>query len=153
MKNPAIIIILLVASLAIGLGWWWLHPRDARRENMGEFESDMTEALLHGIIQDFDGNQPKPYYVTFGEAGTEPSRVFMARFSAHNPRVQGIVGASPGRGVVVQIIRIKRITEGAFVYSVKFPNLPAGDNRFLYRLSNASGNWAIERKLPDVLGR
>jgi len=130
---------------------------------MAEFETDLTETLVRGIIQEMDAGQPKYYYVAFGEERTDPSRLFMAQFAGHIPPTRGISSAFNKRngqlvetahartGVIIQIIRFKKIDAETVDVLVQFPNQPVGENRFVYRMSCQAGKWSIQRHLPLVL--
>jgi hypothetical protein len=164
MKKIVLIMLLAVLVVAGGGGWWLYSPHDPRRANMVEFESDMTAGLLRGIIQDLDADQPKAYFVAFGEARTEPSRLFMARFAGHNPPVRGISSSFTTRngqvvetarartGVFIQILYCKQVTPGTFDVLVLFPKLPEGENRFTYRVFDKGGVWTILRRAPAIKG-
>ena len=161
--NKSVLILLMAGLLAAGVGGWWFHsPHDARRVNMEAFESEMTAGLLRGIIQELDADQPKAYFVAFGEARTEPSRLFMARFAGHNPPVRGIASSftmNNGQemettrartGVFIQILHCQQVTPGTFDVLVLFPKLPDGENRFTYRMFNQGGDWTILRRSPAI---
>ena len=158
------------ATIAISLGilavvtWWLLaHSHHSRKSNMAEFETDLTETLVRGIMQEMDGAQPKYYYVAFGEERTDPSRLFIARFASHIPPTRGISSAFDKRngqvvetaharmGVIIQIVRFKKIDAETMDVLVQFLNQPAGENRFAYRMSGQGGKWSIQRHLPVVL--
>jgi len=154
----------MVFGMMVAGGWWLLtHTHNPRRANMAEFETDMTEALMRGIMQELDAGQAKFYFVAFGEERTDPSRLFIARFAAHFPPVRGISSAFTRRngqvietahaqiGVIIQVIRIKKIDAETFDVLVQFPKSPAGGNRFAYRMADDGGKWNIQRRLPVVL--
>ena len=165
--------ILIIAALVLGLfasgGWLWFHGRDARQANMVAFESDVTESLIQGIMQEMDADQPKFYFVGFGREKTDPSRLFIARFATHVPQVRGASSAfmkrnghlmetSSGRtGVTIQILRLKPIKAsqdnggGGVEALVVFPKSPADENRFNYRLVQDGGKWVIKYKLATKL--
>jgi hypothetical protein len=161
--KKALIIMLVLGGLLAGGGWLWGRAHDPRRANMAEFETDMTEALVRGIMQELDADQAKFYFVAFGEGRTDPSRLFIARFAAHFPPVRGISSAFTRRngqmletahartGVIIQVVRIKKINAGTFDVLVQFPKEPAGESRFAYRMADAGGKWGIQRRLPVVL--
>jgi hypothetical protein len=87
----------------------------------------------------------------------------MARFAGHAPPVRGISSAYTRRngqtqetahaqtGVIIQLARIKKIDATTFDVLVRFPNQPAGDNRFAYRMADDTGKWGIQRRLPVVV--
>jgi hypothetical protein len=151
--------------VAVAAGWWLHLTHDPRRANMAAFESDMTEGLLRGIIQELDAGQPKAYFVSFGAAQTDPSRLFMARFGGHNPPVRGLSSSFTLRdgqrvetarartAVFIQILRCQQFSPETFDVLVLFPKLPDGENRFTYRVFNQSGNWTILRRVPEMRGR
>jgi hypothetical protein len=161
--SKSILILCLAGILtAVGVGWW-LHARhNPRAANMAEFENDVTDGLLRGIIQEQDADQPKAYFVSFGADQTDPSRLFMARFGGHNPPVRGISSSFTLQGgqrvetarartaVFVQVLRCRQFSPGTFDVLVLFPKLPDGENRFTYRVSNQSGDWTILRRVPEL---
>jgi hypothetical protein len=161
--KKAIIIVIILGALVLAAGWLVVHSHHTRKSNMVEFETDLTETLVRGIIQEMDAGQPKYYYVAFGEGRTDPSRLFMARFASHIPPTRGISSAYDTRngqvtetaharlGVIIQIVRFKKIDEETMDVLVQFPNQAAGENRFAYRLSSQGGKWSIQRRLPIVL--
>jgi hypothetical protein len=161
MKKTWIIALFLGLLVAAG-GGWFIHGHDARRANREAFETDLTEGLVQGIMQEMDADGPKFYFLAFGAEQTNPSRLFIARFARHFPPVRGIASAfmlrngkmvetAGGRaGVVIQIIRCKKIGPGTADLRVVFPKLPAGGNRFVYRLTDTGGKWTIQSRQPDV---
>jgi len=146
-----LIITALMALLALaGTGWWGLaRPHDARRVNILAFETAPTEGLVNGIIQALDADGPKWYLLTFGDAQTEPSRLFMARFARHYPPVHGLGRSGNDRGaVIIQVERLQRVNDTTVDALVCFPGEPDYQNRFTYRLTNDGSAWTIKWRLP-----
>ena len=155
--SPGILLILLLTAVVAGA--WWLHPsHPTRRANVADFESDMTEGLLRGIIQELDAGQPPVYFVAFGEARTEPTPAFVARFADHFPPVRAftssvttptglVLETSTGRaGVIIQIISFKEYVPGTFDVRVSLSNQPAGRDQCIYRVFNRGGEWIIKSR-------
>jgi len=144
-----LVVIAIVAILALG-GWWWLaRPHDARRANLLAFETDATADLVNGIMQALDADGPKWYLLTFGEAQTEPSRLFIARFARHYPPMHGLGRSGNGRGaVIIQVERLQRVNDTTLDAVVQFPGEPDDQNRFTYRLTSNGGAWTIKWRLP-----
>jgi hypothetical protein len=162
--KKTIIIALVLGLLAAG-GWWLLAARhNSRQANMEKFESDLTENLVDEIMQENDAVKPQRYFLAFGEERTDPSRLFIARFARHFPPVRGISSSvmtrngqvtetANGRaGVFIQILRVKKNLSGTFDVLVAFPKLPAGENRFVYRMANDNGKWSLIGKSADASG-
>jgi hypothetical protein len=160
--KKTVIITLILGMIISGVGWWKLHhARIPRRANVVEFESDMTEALLRGIFQELDASKPSVYFVAFGETQTAPGSAFIARFADHRPPVRSLVSSTmpangmtietaTGRaGVIIQIISFKEFISGTFDVRVSFSNLPPGHVRFVYRVSNVTGEWKIKSRKPE----
>jgi hypothetical protein len=161
MRRKAVVIGLMLAIVAGGVcGWKFLHRKSPRRANVMEFESDMTEALLRGIFSELDSGKPPVYFVAFGEARTEPSYAFIARFANHRPPVRSFISSvstpsgmvletSTGRvGVIIQIVSFKQYIPGTFDVLVVLSNQPAGRDRFTYRIFNAGGEWRVKSRKP-----
>ena len=157
MKKIAIITLIL-GMIASGACWWkFHHASNPPRANVAEFESDMTEGLLRGIFQELDAGNPAVYFVAFGEARTEPSPAFIARFADHVPPVRIftssvltpnglILETSTGRaGVIIQIISFKEYIPGTFDVLVALSN----NNRFVYRVSNTTDAWKIKSRKAE----
>jgi hypothetical protein len=158
MKKAAIIALFLILA---GVAWWgWHRPKNPRFANVAEYETDMTEALLRGILQEQDAGRPPVYFVAFGETLAAPGPDFIARFADHEPPVRSLISStipanrmiietSTGRvGLIVQIINLKEFIPGTFDVCVRFSNLPSGRDRFTYRISNIAGEWKIESRKP-----
>ncbi len=155
MKMP-LIIALILGLVAAGVWWLYAANHHSRQENMVEFESDTTEGLLRVIIQELDAENPRFYFIAFGKEGTDPSRLFIARFASHVPSVRVASAAftlrngklqetASGRsGETIQIIRVKKIKDGIAEGLVRFANLPAGQNQFTYRIAEEDGKWILK---------
>jgi len=150
MKTPSLIIAVAALLAVAAVGWWELAgPHDARRANILAFETDPTEGLVNGIIQALDADSPKWYLLTFGEAQTEPSRLFIARFARHYPPMHGLGRSGNGRGaVIIQVERLQRVNDTTLDAVVQFPGEPDDQNRFTYRLTSNGGAWTIKWRLP-----
>lgn len=153
--KKTLVLTLIFWVLAVG-GWWLLGPAHLERHAyvLG-FESDQTEALVNRIIQEGDADGPKGYLLTFGDNEIEPSRLFIARFARHDPPVHGLgkSGAGP-EAVVIQVLRLQKINPGTVDALVQFPNQPAGQNRYTYRLLDQDGVWAVKWRLAvNKIGR
>jgi hypothetical protein len=154
-----ILAIALVLGLAIGL-WWRHQPAHPAPVNASLFETDMTEHLVRGILSELKPPVPPVCFLAFGEGGTSPSSEFIARFADCQPTVRscGAAAAPPigqyfeistGRpGLVVHVIRFQEFVPGTFDVLVRFTNLPAGSDRFSYRISHLAGEWKIESRKP-----
>ncbi|MFZ1073382.1 MAG: hypothetical protein WAO21_08085 [Verrucomicrobiia bacterium] len=159
MKKTAIILTLILGIIAVGVVWRVHRASSPQQVDAAEFESDMTEALLRGILPEL---QDAPVcFVAFGEGKTAPSWPFIARFAGSHPSVESFKSSvhppggkvfeiSTGRtGVIVQIISLKEYVPGTFDVLVAFSNLPSGRDRFVYRISGTGGDWTIKSRKPE----
>jgi hypothetical protein len=157
MKKAAIIALVL-GIVAAGVVWRMHHARTPHPVEVAGFESDMTEGLLRGIFPEL--KNASVCFVAFGEDKTEPSWAFITRFADSHPPVKSfkssvfppggkILEVSTGRvGVIIQIISFKEFIPGTFDVLVALSTMPPGHDRFVYRVSNATGEWIIKsRKL------
>ena len=90
-----------------------------------------------------------------------PSGAFIARFAGSHPLVESfkystrppggkVIEVSTGKtGVIVQIISFREFIPGTFDVLVAFSNLPASQNRFVYRVSNMNGGWEIKSRKQE----
>ena len=120
----------------------------------------MTEGLVREILTELQPNAPSVCFLAFGEGGTPPSSEFLARFAGSQPAVRSYGSAasppiakffevSTGKsGLVVHIIHFQEFVPGTFDVLVAFSNLPAGHDRFTYRLSNIAGDWKVKSRSP-----
>jgi hypothetical protein len=155
--------LLLVLSLAL-LGaagiWWWQRPAHPAPVKASLYETDMAEALVRSILAELKTDAPPVCFLAFGEGGTPPGREFLARFAGSHPAVRscGSSAAPPigkffeistGKpGLVVHIIRFKEFVPGTFDVLVSFSNLPAGQDRFTYRVAQIAGEWTVKSRKP-----
>jgi hypothetical protein len=155
------------AIIAVGLGlalagsFWWLRPpAHPPLVNASLYETDMTEGLVRGILSELKPPVPPVCFLAFGEGFTPPSQTFIARFAGNRPPVRSCVFAasaigknfevSTGRpGLIVHVIRCQKIIPGTFDVWVALSNLPPGHDHFIYRVSNAIGEWKIENRKPE----
>jgi hypothetical protein len=152
--------IVLVLALAGGL-WWWHHPAHPAPVNASIYETDMTEGLVREILLELKPPVPPVCFLAFGDGTTPPSQKFIARFagsqtavrscgSAASPPTGQFFETSTGRpGLVVHIISFKEFIPGTFDVRVSFSNLPNGQDRFVYRVSNVTGEWKIKSHKPE----
>jgi hypothetical protein len=156
MKKAAVIVLILGLAVS-GVCWWgFYHAKAPQPARVAEYESDMMEGLLRGIFRQLDESNLAVYFLAFGEARTEPSGAFIARFADHHPPVRRFTSSvvapggmvfetSTGRpGVIIQVISFKESSAGTFDVLVAFSNRPAGRDRVLYRISNDGGEWLIK---------
>jgi len=154
-------ILFSLALLAV-VGWWGLaHYRHHQPVAVAEFETDLTAGLVQGIIQELAADESSVYFITFGEAQTEPSPGFIARFAGQFPPVRSlessvhtpnglILDTASGRpGVIIQILRIKPVIPGTCDVWVTFPNRRAGPKDLTYRVFDQDGAWTIKSRLPS----
>jgi len=141
---------------------WWRHTRLPPRVNASEFENEMTASLVHELLRELATNNPPPVcFLAFGEGQTPPSYNFVAQFSGSYPALRGSgSSASPpigkyfevsnGRpGLILRLVRIRAITPSSHEVVVAFSNLPAGRNRFRYRVSKLAGDWSVANRKPE----
>jgi hypothetical protein len=158
MRRSAITIFLV---LALAGGFVWLHhPAHPAPVNASLYEMDMTEGLVRGILTELKPPVPSICFLAFGDGFTSPSPAFIARFAGSQPAVRscGSAVSPPGGmffemstgkpGLVVHILSFKELIPGTFDALVAFSNLPAGHNRFTYRVSNRNSEWKIESRKP-----
>ena len=156
------VIIAVGLGLALAGSFWWLRPpAPPPRVNASLYETDMTEGLVRGILSELKPPVPPVCFLAFGEGFTPPSQTFLARFAGNRPPVRSCGSAvsppigqdievSTGRpGLMVHVIRFKKIIPGTFDVWVALSNLPPGHDHFIYRVSQAIGEWKIESRRPD----
>ena len=155
------VIIAVGLGLALAGSFWWLRPpAPPPRVNASLYETDMTEGLVRGILSELKPPVPPVCFLAFGEGFTPPSQTFIARFAGNRPPVRSCVFAasalgknfevSTGRpGLMVHVIRCKKIIPGTFDVVVALSNLPPGHDHFIYRVSNATGEWKIQSRQPE----
>ena len=163
MRNPRFIVVwVLLAAAVAGGGWWWLHHSERPPQvNAAEYETDMTEGLLRAVLREFEGTGTGLCFLAFGEGPTRPSRPFIARFDGTTPALQSCGAAeSPPNlgkyfdkgngmpGVLIEVVKFKEITPDGFDVVVAFSHLPAGQDRFTYRVSRIGGEWIVRNRKP-----
>jgi hypothetical protein len=153
----ALPIAILAVMLAAGV-WWRLHPAHPPAVQASLYETDMVEGLVRGILTEMKPNGPPVCFLAFGDGETAPSRAFLGRFDESEPKVRGCgAAASPpvGRhfefstgqpGLEIHIIRFKEIVPWSFEVLVRFSNLPAGRDRFSYRVTRQANEWKIQSR-------
>jgi hypothetical protein len=156
MKRISIAIFLGLAL--IGGFRWWHHPKHPAPVNASLYETEMTEGLVRAMLAELKPPVPPVCFLAFGDGATPPSREFIVRFAGSQPTVRSCdstasppIGAyfetSTGRpGLVIHIIRFKEFIPGTFDVLVSFSNLPAGHDRFTYRIANLGGDWVIRSR-------
>jgi hypothetical protein len=156
-----VFLVILGLALMVAGGLWWRH-RAAHPPpvNASIYETDMTEHLVRLILVEVRPTAPPVCFLAFGEGGTPPSQQFLARFFGSQPAVRsyGSAAAPPiakyfevstGKpGLVIHVIRFKEIIHGTFDVLVAFSNLPAGHDRFTYRVSELGGEWTLKSRTP-----
>jgi hypothetical protein len=159
--RTVLIVIGLGLVLAGGLWWRHSHPAHAAPVNASIYETDMVASLVRNILGEFKPPLPSVCFLAFGDGTTPPSEEFIARFADSQPAVQSCGSAasppvgqsfetSTGRpGLVVHVVRFKEFTPGTFDVEVSFSNLPAGHDRFTYRLVHLGGEWQVKSRQPD----
>ena len=160
MRRATVILLLILVVLGGGLSWW-RHAKIPPRVNASEYESDMTEGLVRGVVRELGTGAPPVCFLAFGEGRTPPSSAFIARFANTYPAVRSSSSAasppigqyfqfSNGRpGLIVRIIRFREITPTAYDAVVSFSNLPAGRDHYLYRVVNQGGDWVVLSRKPE----
>ncbi len=156
-----VIIIALALGLVLAGGLWWRHhPAHSAPVNASIYETDMTENLVRGILTELNPPVPPVCFLAFGDGSTSPSQNFIARFDGSRPAVRRCgsaafppVGkyfevATGKAGLVVHIVSFREFIPGTFDVLVSFSNLPAGHDRFTYRVKNLVGEWKIESRKP-----
>jgi hypothetical protein len=160
MRHAKTILVLITAAIVIGLGYrvFFSTPKEFRQVDVAEYESEMTEALLRGILQDIGTNGGAGLFLAFGHRLTSPTDAFLEKFSGHVPPVRSyaassvsptgdILDATSGNaGVMIQIAKIERKSDGEFDVEAAMSNLPASSNRFLYTLVQRDGEWVVRSR-------
>jgi len=141
--------------LVAGGVWWWLRPAHPAPVNASIYETDMMEALVRGVLPEFQPAPPAVCFLAFGEGTTAPSATFISRFAGSQPVVRGCDNAvmppvgrqfetSTGKpGCLIHIIQFREITPDAFDVLVRFSHLPEGRDRIGYRVTKFAGDWSI----------
>lgn len=157
---------LLILMAAVGVGllggyWWWRQARIPPRVNASEYESDMTEGLVRGVLREIGTGGPPVCFLAFGEGRTPPSPGFVARFGNTYPALRSSGSSvsppngkyfevSNGRpGLILRVVSFKEITPSAFDAVVAFSNLPTGNDHFIYRVAKQDGEWVIMNRKPE----
>lgn len=157
------LILILVAALLLATvaGWiaWHQHAFNASKVahpvEVAAFESDMTEALLRDIFQEFQTDNPPAFFLAFGESLTAPSARFLARFHDVQPPVRNfthsvlppngqVIDRASGRaGVLIRIVALKQSLPDQFEAEVAVTS-PIARWRFAtFRLTSQGGDWNI----------
>jgi hypothetical protein len=159
--SKKLILILTLALLVAGGGWWWrTHARPAPRAAASQYESDMMEALVRELLQDFGIRGAPVCFLTFGEGKTPPSGRFIARFAdcrrpavrSYTSSVEPPIGrhlevATGQPGLIVQIFSLKEYVAGCYDADVGISNLPPGHQRIIYRIAKTTGQWVITKRI------
>ena len=153
------VILLIGLGLALAGGLWWrLYPAHPGPVESARYETDMTEGLVREILTELPPLVPPVCFLAFGDGTTPPSGAFIARFAGSRPAVRSCGSAaapatgeyfetSTGRpGLIVHIVDFQEYSPGTFDVVVSFSNLPAGHDRFSYRISGAGGDWVVKRR-------
>ena len=162
MRRTKTVLVLVLAALAVGLGHriFLYTPKEFRQVDVAGYESDMTEALLRGLLQDAGTNGMAAYFLAFGHRLTPPTDAFLGRFSGHLPPVLSyaasrlsptgeVVDSSSGKvGIMVQIAKIERKSDAEFDVEAALSNLPASSNRFIYTVVQREGQWVVKGRKP-----
>lgn len=153
MRYAALFIALLL--LVAGGIWWWSRPTHPPVVKRSLYETDMVENLVRGLLTELKPPAEPVCFLAFGDGTTSPSHIFMRRFAGTHPELLACGAAamppgcqqfetSSGRpGLMIHIVKFKEFTPGTFDVVVSFSNLPAGKNRFIYRIANLGGEWKI----------
>lgn len=163
MRRATLVILLaVVVAGALGGGfWWWRHSRIPPRVNASPYESDMTEGLVRGVLHELGGSGPPVCFLAFGEGRTPPSPGFIARFASTYPELRSSGSSvsppigkhfevSNGRpGLIVRVISFREITPSVCEAVVAFSNLPAGRDRYIYRVAKQGGEWVVLNRRPE----
>jgi hypothetical protein len=132
---------------------------DTAADGSGRIRVRHDGSIVGGIFPELQN--ASVCFVAFGEDKTAPSGAFVARFAGSYPSVESfkssarppggkILEVSTGKaGVIVQIISFKEFIPGTFDILVAFSNLPSGHDRFVYRVSNATGGWDIKNRKQE----
>jgi len=143
-------------GVLLGVGCWWWRPPAHPVVTASLYETDMVAGLVREILTELKPPVPPVCFLAFGEGGTPPSRDFIARFAGSEPAVRScnsaampptgqFIETSTGRpGLVVHVIRFKQISPETYDVWVAFSNLPAGHDRFRYRISGAGESWTVK---------
>jgi hypothetical protein len=158
------LVILLTAVVVGALGggfWWWRHSQFPARVNGAAFETDMTAGLVRGVLHELGTGGPPVCFLAFGEGRTPPSPSFIARFAKTYPELRSsgssvsppngkFFEVSNGKpGLIVRVISFREITPSVFEAVVAFSNLPAGRDRFVYRVAKQGGEWVVLNRKPE----
>ena len=157
---PRAITAIVVGLVLAGGLWWWHRPAHPAPVNASLYETDITEHFVRGVLAELQPPVPPVCFLAFGDGSTSPSEAFIARFDGSQPAVRSCGSAvappvgkyfeiSTGRpGLVVHVISVKEFIPGTFDVLASFSNLPAGHDRFSYRISELAGEWKIKSRNP-----
>ena len=161
-RTTLVILLTVVVAGALGGGFrWWRHSQIPSRVNASEYESDMTEGLVRGVLRELGGGGPPVCFLAFGEGRTPPSPNFIARFANTYPELRSSGSSvsppngkyfevSNGKpGLIMRVISFREITPSVFEGVVAFSNLPASRDRFVYRVAKQDGEWVVLSRKPE----
>ena len=162
MSRAKNIVALVVAVLAAGLGYRLvLHtPSEFSQADVAAFESDATESLVRNFLKHAGTNQASVCFLAFGHRLTPPTDRFLGRFVGSEPPIKGlqahkvsltgeIIEAASGRaGVIIQVAKMQKRSEGEMEFEVALSNLPAGGNRFICTMVRRDGQWRVATRKP-----
>jgi hypothetical protein len=161
-KGKVILLIVVILTFATaGVFLWQRHqPKHPIRVNTSEYETDMIEGLVRGILQEPGMRQMPVCFLSFGDTLTPPKLNFIKRFSGSHPVVKayGASMATPGgffepntghQGVLIQIIGFKEYISLHYDVEVSFAHLPSSHKLFTYRVENTVGDWVVESCKPE----
>ncbi|MBI3853312.1 MAG: hypothetical protein HY298_23950 [Verrucomicrobia bacterium] len=162
MRHAKTIVILILAASLAGLGYrlFLYTPTEFSQVDVAAFESDVTETLVRELLQHVGTNQASVCFLAFGHRLTPPSDAFLSRFAGHLPPLRSyaasrvspsgdILDSSSGKvGVIIQVAKIERKSDGEFEAEAALSNLPASRNRFIYTVVQRDGRWMIKSRRP-----
>ncbi len=162
MRRTQTIIILALGVSALGLVCriFLYTPKEFRQVDVADYESDMTEAVLNGLLRDAGTNGAAAYFLAWGHRLTPPTDAFLRRFSGHVPPVLSyaasrltptgeVVESSSGKvGILIQIATVERKSDAEYDVEAALSNLPPSSNRFIYMVVRREGQWVVKGRKP-----
>jgi hypothetical protein len=162
-RRTGIVVFAALAAIAVGVAYRLIFrvPEEFRSIDPAHFEAAATEMVVKDIVSHAGPSHASVYFLALGYRLTPPGDSFLEKFAAHQPPIKSyaasrvslagdFVDAESGRvGVMIQIAKIERIGERELEIEAALSNLPAGSNRFSYRVVQRDGLLDVDRLIVN----